>query len=473
MDATMFRMGCLLPLAIVFAASCGGSSPPPGSQNPPGGGTGDPIGSTTRLGWNQSGTSLGDVTQMKYGAYVDNNPRADLTSVQCEGSSSPFQCSGRMPSMTPGSHTLELVAYVLDAGRAIESGRSAPLQVTVGATAGADGTARAPATQQTTGDGVELRLDTMITGVQGVTALAFSRDGLVLIGERRGRILVESAATLQPGASLADKPPAMELDDVHVSLPDTGGLLALALDPAFERTRFVYALYTAEARNGGWRFRIARFREAGGKLGERAVVFDGLPAAPRRPSGALAFGADGKLYAAFDDGGNAADAGRPSTYSGKLVRLNADGSTPSDSSDPVLETNLRSPRGFDWHPRSGALWTADAVSAENETLRVRASDPRRPGPALRDVRSLPPSTDPAAVAFARGSLLPLLEGDLFVASRQGRHLLRLRFDRRDPMRVIGTERLFSGLAPFTAVASGPDGALYAGTDTSVLRVGPR
>lgn len=470
----MLRMGCLVPLAIVVAASCGGSSPPPGSSNPPGGGTGDPVGGNARLGWNQSGASLAEVTQLKYGAYIDNNPRVDVENVQCGGSSSPFQCSGRMPTMTAGNHTLELVAYVIDNGRAIESGRSAALQVTVpGATAGANGAAGASPSQQTTADGADLRLDSVITGLQGVTALAFSRDGLVLIGERRGRILVQPTAGARAGASLADTPAAIELDDVHVSPPDTGGLLALALDPAFERTRFVYALYTGEARNGGWRFRIARFREAGGRLGERAVVFDGLPASPRRPSGSLAFGPDGKLYAAFDDGGNAADAGSPSTYSGKLVRLNADGSTPADAAGPVYESNLRSPRGFDWHPRSGVLWIADAVSPDNETLRVRASDPARPAAAVRDVRGLPPATDPAAIAFARGSLMPLLEGDLFVASRQGRHVLRLRLDRRDPTRVVGTERLFAGAGAFTALATGPDGALYAATDTAVLRIGPR
>lgn len=471
----MFRMGCVVSLAVVFAASCGGGGTPPGSSNPPGGGSGDPIGSNARLGWNQSGASLGEVTQMKFGAYIDSNPRVELSGVQCEGSGSPFQCTGRMPSMTAGSHTLELVAYVIENGRTIESGRSAPLQVTVsGATAGANGSSSAPASQQTTTDGVELRIDAVATGLQAVTTLAFSRDGLVVIGERRGRIHLETASTVRAAASFAEKPAAVEIDDVHPASPDAGGLLSLALDPAFDRTRFVYALYTVEARGGGVRFRIARFREAGGRLGERAVLFDSLPASPRRPAGALAFGADGKLYVAFDDGGNAADAARPSSYSGKMVRLNADGSAPADQASAVYESDLRSPRGFDWHPRSGALWIADAVTADNETLRVRAIDPRRSGPPLRDALRLPPATDAAAVAFARGTLMPVLEGDLFAASQQVAPLPRLRIDRRDPMRVIGSERLFPGVAgPFTAVASGPDGALYVGTDTSVLRIGPK
>jgi glucose/arabinose dehydrogenase len=261
---------------------------------------------------------------------------------------------------------------------------------------------------------------------------------------------------------------------VHLPAPDTGGLLALALDPAFERTRFVYALYTVEARDGGARFRLARFREASRQLGERAVLLENLPASPQRPAGALAFGADGKLYVTFDDGGDPSQAGRPSSYSGKLLRFNADGTTPQDDAGrpPVIESDLRSPRGFDWHPGSGALWLAE-TNGDQDAVRVRVTSTRA-RPAERDVMALPQGTDPSAVAFAKGTLMPILQGDLFVASRQGRHLLRLRLDRRDAMRVVGTERLFADVAgPVNTVVSGADGALYLGTDTAVLRVSPR
>ena len=470
----MLRMGFVV-LAILFSASCGGSSPPPGGSNPPPGG-GNPIGANARLGWDQNAASLADVNQMRFGAYIDNTPRVDLDNVQCGGSTGPFQCSARMPSMSPGTHAVQLVAYVLDNGSSVESGRSDTLSVTIsGATAGADASGGGAAHEQTTSDGLALRLDVVATGLQGATALAFSRDGLAIVAERRGRILVDAVANMRPGASLADRPAAIELDDVHLASPDTGGLMGLALDPLFERTRLVYALYTVEGRNASLRFRVARFREAGGRLGERAVILEGLPASPRRPAGAIAFGPDGRLYLAFDDGGNPANAGSPSTYSGKAVRLDPDGARPQDLESPVYETDLRSPRGFDWHPGSKALWLADVVTNDTETLRVRAADVRRAaGSPARDTMRLPQGTDPAAIAFARGGLLPSFEGDLFVASRQGRHLLRLRIDQRDPMRVVGTERLFAGVAgPLNSLVSGPDGALYLATDTTIARVGPR
>jgi glucose/arabinose dehydrogenase len=114
---------------------------------------------------------------------------------------------------------------------------------------------------------------------------------------------------------------------------------------------------------------------------------------------------------------------------------------------------------------------ADA-DGSTESIRVRPADGRR-GASSRTTLRLPDGTDAAAIAFARGMQMPALEGDLFAASRQGRHLLRLHIDRRDPGRVVASERLFPDVAgPFTEVVPGPDGALYVGTETAILRICP-
>jgi glucose/arabinose dehydrogenase len=67
-----------------------------------------------------------------------------------------------------------------------------------------------------------------------------------------------------------------------------------------------------------------------------------------------------------------------------------------------------------------------------------------------------------------------LTGDLFVAAAEGRYLLRLRVDRRDPPRLVSSERLLQDLdSPVRAVATAADGALYVATDGEVLRLGAR
>jgi len=474
MDVMRLWRGLLL--VCIVSAACGGSPNPPPKEDPkpgspdPAPSGGERITGSERLGWNQSASSADELSRFRFAAYVDGS-RVDLTGVECSPSGGSFQCSSRMPAMTPGSHTLELSSYYLDNGAMIEGARSAPLRVTMtGSITSADPDNRAATSQQTTADGAQLRLDAVITGVESVTSIAFSEDGFVFVGERGGRIFVAPIHEFRMGGSLASRTPAIELADVQLASPDAGGLLDIALDPAFVRTRIVYALYTVAGRDERTQFRVARFREVGGRLGERAVLFDDQPASPERPSGAIGFGPDGKFYAAFDDGGNGAS--RASSYGGKVLRLNADGTTPREQSGPVFAGDYRSPRGFDWHPGSGALWVADAISADAQMLRVNDTGPRLPRTPARANIQLPAGTDAVSIAFSRGTEMPALEGDLVIASGRGQYLLRLRLDKREPTRIISTERLFPDVTgPLNTIIAGPDGALYVGTDRAVLRIG--
>ncbi len=460
--------------SLVFAAlwaalalgACGSNSPsPPGSSDP--GNTGERITGNERLGWGQAAADAGELASFGYVAYVDNN-RVPLNGVNCGPSGSAFQCSSAMPAMSPGSHTIELASYLLATNA--ESPRSAPIRVTLAsATAGADPSRRAQPQVQTTADGVRLRLDLVTDAIEAPSAIAFSSDGLIVVGARRGEVYVlatdELGLRVLQDPSLTQDPiePAFTLTDAQLTSPADGGLLDVALDPAFERNRLLYVLYAAHHADGTPRFTIARFREAAGRLGERATIVAGIPASADRPAGSLAFGRDGKLYAAFDSGGALAGADSEASYNGKVLRLNPDGTTPDDqpARSPVYMGVYRSPRGLDWHPVSGALWIADAREPALEELRVRQA--RIP---------LPAGTGAASIAFYRGELLPAFQGNLLVAAREGRSLLRLRLEKRDSTRVAGTERLFQDFAgSISALAVGPDGAIYLGSDRGLFRVG--
>jgi aldose sugar dehydrogenase len=452
------------------AAACDGGSSPPSSSDP--GGTGERISGNERLGWNQAASSTVELFTFRYAAYVDG-ARVELTDVSCGAAGGGFQCNSRLPPMSPGAHTIELVSFVVDSGTVLESGRSAPLRVTLaGATLPSDSTDTTPNTaEQTTADGLHLAMTVVMDRVESPTAMVFSPDGRAFVAERRGRVRILEVGTLTPGASLDDDSPALELQDVLLTDSLEGGVLDVAIDPEFARTRFAYVLYTAASPDGSPMFRVARYREVGGRLGEGVILLDDVAASAERPAGAIGFGLDHKLYVALDDGGDPAAAQRAASYNGKVLRLESSGTTPVDQATrgPVYLSGYRSPRGFDWHPVSGALWVADVLSPSVEELRVTA------GGSTSRTRSvpLPSRTGATSMAFYRGRA-EALQGDLLVAAGEGRHLLRLRFDRRDSTRLVSSERLFEGLpGPATLVAVGPDGAVYLGTDRAILRVGPR
>jgi len=461
------RTGVLL--LTIGTAACGGSNKPPSSSDPPG--SGERISGNERLGWAQAASSAAELATFRYAAYVDDI-RVVLSDVSCNASSGGFECSSRMPSMSPGTHTIQLVSFVESGGVVAESPRSATLRVTLsGAVAPVDPSGRARnTTEQTTADGIRLSLEVVSDRVESPTAVAFSPDGRVFVAERRGRVRIVDPSDLGAGRDVDRTAPALELDDVLVTGQLTGGLLDVALDSDFARTRLAYVLYTTASADGSPVFKVARFREAGGHLGERIVILDNVPASPVRPAGAIGIGADRKLYVAFDAAADVEQRERAASYNGKVLRLEPGGGTPADqaAASPVHVSGLHSPRGFDWHPTTGALWVADVMDGHAEELRVWSG----PSSRTRSV-ALPAFTNAAAVSFYRGRLLAGMQGDLLVAAGEG-HLLRLRFDRRDSTRLLAAERLFDDLpAPATLVKVGPDGAIYLGTDREIYRIAPR
>ena len=88
---------------------------------------------------------------------------------------------------------------------------------------------------------------------------------------------------------------------------------------------------------------------------------------------------------------------------------------------------------------------------------------------------LPLAEGPASIAVYRGGLIPRLQGNLLVApAEDAAYLLRARFTSADQSVVGSTERLaIPGDSFVRLVKVGPDGAIYVGTDTAVLRIVPR
>jgi glucose/arabinose dehydrogenase len=313
-----------------------------------------------------------------------------------------------------------------------------------------------------TTDGVSLRLATLSGEISSPTALAVAPDGRLFVAERSGRVRVFANGVL-------DEQPAATIHESLATASGDGGLLALALDADFERTHFVYVAYTVSAGEGARHVRVVRFREVAGRLGERVVLIDQIPAAAR-PGAAIAAGPDGRLYVALDALPTTGRTAALASYNGKVLRLTTDGKTPDDQPgrSPVIATDVLSPRGLAWHLPSSTLWLIDVKRRDLEELRLVGSGTGTVPTGARV--TLPPNTGPAALAFYQGASTPALEGNLFIAAEEGRCLLRLRLDARS--QVVSTERLLHDpVRPIRAVASSRDGYVYVATDRAILRLG--
>jgi len=331
------------------------------------------VNGTERLGWEQLAPGVAELRTYGYLAYVDDVP-GELAGATCASTAGAngFACSARLPPMTPGTHTIHLTAYVDQGGR-FESAKSGPLQmrlVTIVTSAAAtDG--ESLLRQITTVDGVPLQVRVVGSGLLDPTDLAVAPDGRVFVAERAGRVRV-----FHGGQWLAA--PALVLPDVVVREgDDAGGLLALAVGPAFEENGVVYAVYTAASG-----FRLARFLAAGDTLRDRAILLDGVEVAGARPGAALRVGPDRKLYVAFDDGGDPRQAGDLGSFNGKVLRLNVDGTTPVDQAGgtPVYVLDVNRPSSLEWSHDGGTLWVGERDADGADRLdRVVADGPTRRG----------------------------------------------------------------------------------------------
>ena len=438
---------------VFLTVACGKNNPPAPS---PGTSPGESVTGGERLGWDQAASTAAELATFRYVIYVDG-VRSELTGVTCgtTAGAAGYQCSGRLPAMTAGSHTLELATYT-DAGSVIESAKSSPLRVTVaGSSAGSLPATIAEGDVITSSDGVRMRVEVLNDALDDPATIAVTPDGRVFVGSRTGALtIVDPDRT----ARIVSSEP----------LP----ILSLALSPSYGRDSHLYAIQSI-ASDARTLFRTVRYRLLASRPGERMVVMENGPVS-RDAAAALRFGPDGKLYAAFDNGGSANAAERMSDWSGKLLRLEPDGHTPEDqaAASPVYWTGLTSPRGFDFAADGSTIWIADASADGSERLNVLAVDTERPRRARRRATfTLPDGLGASAVAFHRGGPVPEFSGDLFVGGRSGGYILRIQLDPADAARPVSTERLLEGqVGTVRALSIGTDGAIYFCTDKSLVRL---
>jgi glucose/arabinose dehydrogenase len=448
------RKTMIVLLASVLAGSCGESNNDPETPEP-GPDAGQPITGRERLGWDQAAENVAQLNTFRYAIYVDNL-RSEIADVSCATTRTDagFACSGRLPPMGNGTHVLEIAVFTTHDGL-VEGPRSAPLRVRVtGASAPAENPL-ASGDRLTTKDGVQLQAALQPDEFVDIADVAIAPDGVLVVAER------SAAVTIRAG----DGDPIRAATDAA-----DGQLLALALSPDFGRSGH---LFVVQAQRGV--FRVARYRLFEGHLIERMLVLPDVPASSD-PTARVRFGPDGKLYVAFDDAGNRSAAAKLFEWSGKILRLNPDGTTPDDqaAASPVFWSGMASPGGLDWARDGRVLWIAETGGDGVERLRAIVTEgarPRRPG--MKTSYVLPPPVGASSLAFYRGEDAPELRDDLFVAARKGGYVLRVRFDRNDPARAMTTEKLLEGrLGEVRAVAAAPDGALYVATPTSLWRLQP-
>jgi glucose/arabinose dehydrogenase len=190
-------------------------------------------------------------------------------------------------------------------------------------------------------------------------------DGSALVAER-DRFEIDRV-TLDGQVTVLGKVPGA------VTTSGEGGVMGLAVSPNFANDHFIYIDHTAADDN-----RIVRMTYQNGQLSTTSTpILTGLEKNRYHNGGRLRFGPDGKLYATAGDAKNGANAQNKNSLNGKVLRLNADGSAPTDNpfyssggnARYVYSMGHRNPQGIAWDSR-GQLWETEFGENSQDELNL-------------------------------------------------------------------------------------------------------
>ena len=310
--------------------------------------------------------------------------------------------------------------------------------------------------------------ETVAEGLEVPWALAFTPDGRMLVTERPGRIrvILDDQLLEQPMAVL------------DVGSVSEAGLMGIAVDPNFADNGHLYVCHTYRTDSRGLLNRIARLTDSGGRAGDLQVILDHIPAARNHNGCRMRFGPDGKLYVTMGDAQSAENAQSLDSLSGKILRLERDGSVPADnpfSGSYVYSYGHRNPQGLDWHPGTGELFITEHGPSQDDEINILEAGGNYGWPQVTGVSSNAAYLDPilaftptialAGAAFYAGeSLAASWDGDFIFANLKGSHLRRISLNPPDFQTVSSQQILFlEGFGRLRAVALGPDGYIYFST----------
>jgi glucose/arabinose dehydrogenase len=303
---------------------------------------------------------------------------------------------------------------------------------------------------------------TIATGLHVPWGIAFLPDGDALVAERTtGKILRIPKGGGKP--RLAMRVPGVNLD------AGEGGLLGLAVSPAYATDKFVYAYFTTSSDN-----RIARFK-LGGSLDP---ILTGLKFGAIHNGGRIAFGPDGKLYAGVGETGDSALAQDRGALNGKILRMNPDGSVPAGNPFPgslVWSWGHRNVQGLAWD-RSGRLWASEFGQNTFDEVNLIRKGRNYGWPVVEGKGSTqggrftnPLVTWPTSQASPSGAAI--VGSTLYVGALQGQCVWRI------PLHGTGvgkpTKLLAGRYGRIRTVVAAPDGTLWVATSNRDGRGSPR
>ena len=328
-------------------------------------------------------------------------------------------------------------------------------------------------------------------------SLAFLPDGRMLVTERRGRLFLVGPDGTKHRVGFPLK----------VVSKGQGGLLDIVVDPELSSNHTVYFSFS-EPRDGGTGTSVASavFRDTanGPELQDVRIIFrQSNPGGTVHHFGSrIVIHTDGTLFVTIGDRGGRERAQDPFDHAGSVIRINKDGTIPSDNpfangvkgAPEIWSIGHRNPQGAALNPITQRVWTIEHGAKGGDELNRPDAGKNYGWPIISYGRHYSgfkigkgtkaegyeqpafywdPSIAPSGLTFYSGKLFPQWKNNLFAGALKFKQLVRLSLTGE---RIKQEEILIKGsYGRVRDVREGPAGALWVLTDQAngkLLKITP-
>jgi glucose/arabinose dehydrogenase len=332
--------------------------------------------------------------------------------------------------------------------------------------------------------------------------LAFLPDGRLLVTERPGNLRIVEKGTLLP--------PVKGIPEVWVR--QDGGLFDVEVHPAYAKTGWIFLSYSeplqgfklppadpstasAPAQAGGRGPEppsipsmtvIVRGKIRDNAWVDQQVLYRGstdlYTTANFHYGSRFVFDREGHLFYSIGDKGKTTDAQDLSKPTGKIHRINDDGSVPKDNPfvnragavPSIWSYGHRNPQGLAFDPATNKLWATEHGPRGGDALNLIeagrnygwavVSHGMEPGITRSEQEGMEspkatwtPTIAPAGISFYGGTRYPGWKNNLFVTGLGGQQLRRLEITND---KVTHQEVVFNEFGRVRDIVIGPDGYFY-------------
>ncbi len=260
-----------------------------------------------------------------------------------------------------------------------------------------------------------------------------------------------------------------------------GGLMGLALSPEFSSNNWIY-LYLTSQNDQNLINRVERYtlNLDNNQLTNRTIIINNIPGANYHDGGRIKFGPDKLLYISTGDAGQTNLAQNINSLAGKILRINQDGSIPSNNpfNNEIYSYGHRNVQGFAWD-QNGNMWATEhgpsGLQSGNDEINLIKPGQNYGWPVIKGQQQQKDMVAPIIESGTEETWAPagmeIIDQKMFFVGLRGSAIYETTIEAQNLNNLTAHFQNEYGRLRF--VRLGPDGWLYIGTSNTDGRGNPR